>query len=334
MNPRISLDAQKFLCLPDCFRHLEAVAMALVEVDGRLLRANAGFLRLLGENASAPLENIADFFIQPRWPALAATHAAPGQMVFTGMLNIGDRNGRCHSLIGSVQRQEDRLLIVGEHDVRELEALNTRVIQLNEQMAEMQRELARSNRNLKASEARLKSLSITDPLTGLANRRRLEELLYGEIERAQRYGDAFSLILADIDHFKHVNDSYGHDIGDNVLRVFAGLLQGQVRDCDLAARLGGEEFVVFLPQTDLAAATASAERLRVATRQMRVDGFPESLSASFGVTRHGSGDTLHSLLKRVDEALYAAKAQGRDRIVSLEGSETPAGDSQPSPNSA
>jgi len=323
----MELSAPKFLCLPDCFQHLEAVAVALIETDGRLVKGNAGFLRLVGERATPP-DNVADFFVQPRWHTLVATHAPENQPLYVGVLNIGDRNGVCHSLLGTVQRREDRLLFVGEHDVQELEALNDQVVQLNEQMAEMQRELARSNRNLKASEARFKSLSITDPLTGLANRRHLEELLNGEIERTQRYDDAFSLILADIDHFKHVNDTYGHDIGDNVLCAFAGLLLGQVRDCDLVARLGGEEFVVVLPQTDLAAATASAERLRVATRQMRAAGFPESLSASFGVTHYGSGDTLHSLLKRVDEGLYAAKTQGRDRVVSLEGSDTAASGSQ------
>lgn len=313
---RMELNAPKFLCLPDCFQMLEVVAVALIEADGRLVKGNTGFLRLLGQSMTP--DNVADFFIQPRWPTLAATHAAADQPVYVGVLNIGNRNDICHSLLGTVQRRGNRLLVVAEHDVRELEALNAQVVQLNEQMAEMQRELARSNRNLKSSEARFKSLSITDPLTGLANRRHLEELLNGEIERAERYGENFSLILADIDHFKHVNDSYGHDVGDNVLCTFAGLLQGQVRDCDLAARLGGEEFVVLLPQTDLAAATASAERLRVATREMRAADFPERISASFGVTCHRLDDSIHTLLKRVDQALYAAKTGGRDRVVTLE----------------
>lgn len=313
----MELDTPKFLCLPDCFQHLEAVAVALIETDGRLLQGNAGFLRLLGEHARPP-ENVADFFIQPRWPELAATHVPTDQSVYVGVLNIGVPNSTCRSLLGTARRRGDRLLIVGEYDVRELEALNAQVVLLNEQMAEMQRELARSNRNLKSSEARFRSLSITDPLTGLANRRHLEELLNGEIERMERYGDTFSIILADIDHFKLVNDSYGHDIGDVVLCTFAGLLQGLVRDCDLAARLGGEEFVVLLPQTKLDAATASAERLRVATRQMRATGFPENISASFGVTNYRLGDTIHTMLKRVDQALYAAKSGGRDRVVTLD----------------
>lgn len=315
---RMELSTPKFLCLPDCFQMLEAVATALVEADGRLIKGNVGFLRLLGEHPTPPA-NVVAYFIQPRWAELAAIHAPAEQPLYVGVLNIGAPDGVCRSLQGIVQRRGDQLLVVGEYNVRELEALNAQVVRLNEQMADMQRELARSNRNLKSSEARFKSLSITDPLTGLANRRQLEELLHGEIERAQRYGDSFSLIMADIDHFKHVNDRYGHDVGDNVLCSFAGLLQGQVRDCDVAARLGGEEFVVVLPQTDLTAAMASAERLRVATSLMHPTGFPERISASFGVTRYSVGDNIHALLKRLDQALYAAKTGGRDQVATLVG---------------
>lgn len=313
----MELSAPKFFCLPDCFQHLEAVAVALIETDGRLVNGNAGFLRLVGDN-TAPPDNVADFFVQPRWHTLAATHAPENQPLYVGVLNIGDPNGVCHSLRGMVQRRGEHLLFVGEHDIRELEALNTQVVQLNEEMAEMQRELARGNRQLKASEARFKSLSITDPLTGLANRRHLEEQLEGEIERAQRYGEVFSLILADIDHFKLINDGHGHDIGDQALATFAGLLHGLIRDCDLAARVGGEEFVLLLPRTELSAATQSAERLRVETGRMRVTGLAEHITASFGVTRYQADDTIHTLLKRVDQALYAAKNGGRDRVVTLD----------------
>lgn len=313
----MELGAAKFHCLPDCFQNLEAVAVALIATDGRVLKGNAGFQRLLGENA-ARLENVAECFIQPDWRTLIATHAPADQPLYVGVLNIGAPGGLCHSLLGTVQRREAHLLVVGEHDIHELTALNTQVVKLNEQMAEIQRELARSNRQLKTSEARFRNLSITDPLTGLSNRRHLEEQLDGEIERAQRYGEVFSLILADIDHFKHINDSHGHDIGDNALATFAGLLNGRIRDCDLAARVGGEEFVLLLPRTELNAATQSAERLRVETGRMRVAGLAEAITASFGVTRYQTGDTIHTLLKRVDQALYAAKNGGRDRVVTVD----------------
>lgn len=313
----MELGAAKFACLPDCFQSLEAVAVALIATDGRLIKANAGFDRLIHADTPAP-ENVADNFIQPAWQTLIGTHAPEDQPVYVGVINIGPPNGYCHSLLGMVQRRGSHLLFVGEHDIHELEALNTQVIKLNEQMAEMQRELARSNRQLKASEARFKSLSITDPLTGLANRRHLEEQINGAIERAQRYGETFSLILADIDHFKHINDDHGHDIGDHALSTFARLLHGQIRDCDLAARVGGEEFVLLLPRAELSAATQSAERLRVETSRMRVTGLATAITASFGVTRYQAGDNIHTLLKRVDQALYAAKNGGRDRVVTLD----------------
>lgn len=313
----MELGEAKFSCLPDCFQYLEAVAVALITVDGRLLKGNAGFRRLFGENTT-PMEQVAECFIQPNWHTLIATHAPADQPLYVGVLNIGVPGGLCHSLLGTVQRRGAYLLVVGEHDIHELTSLNTQVVKLNEQMAEMQRELARSNRQLKASEARFKSLSITDPLTGLANRRHLEEQINGAIERAQRYGETFSLILADIDHFKHINDEHGHDIGDHALSTFARLLHGQIRDCDLAARVGGEEFVLLLPRTELHAATQSAERLRVETSRMRVTGLTTAITASFGVTRYQTGDTIHTLLKRVDQALYAAKNGGRDRVVTLD----------------
>lgn len=313
----MELGAARFICLPDCFQNLEAVAVALIAADGRVLKGNAGFQRLRGENAAC-LENVAECFIQPDWHTLITTHAPADQPLYVGVLNIGTPGGLCHSLLGTVQRRGDHLLVVGEHDIHELTSLNTQVVKLNEQMAEMQRELARSNRQLKTSEARFRNLSITDPLTGLSNRRHLEEQVVEEIERAQRYGEVFSLILADIDHFKHINDGHGHDVCDNALATFAGLLNGQIRDCDLAARVGGEEFVLLLPRTELSAATQSAERLRAETSRMRVTGLAETITASFGVTRYQAGDTIHTMLKRADQALYAAKNGGRDRVVTVD----------------
>lgn len=308
-------NAPRFTCMPACLRHFEAIVVALMDEDGRLVEANDGLLRLLGALDGAAPENIARYFIQPGWSTLTGTHAVAEQPVYMGVLNLGEPDSVCRSLRGFVQRRDRQLLLVAEFDVRELEALAAQVTRLNEAQADLQRELARSNRQLKRSEAHLRTLSITDTLTGLANRRHLEECIGEEITRARRYDTVFSLILADIDHFKRVNDTWGHDVGDAVLRAFAEMLREHVRDCDLVARLGGEEFIVLLPSTDLLAAQASAERLCEATRQLRVATFPEQLTASFGVTLHAPDDDLHLLLKRVDIALYEAKHTGRNRVV-------------------
>lgn len=320
MTTLMEMDEKIFDDLPVCFQHLVSVVVVVVTEDGQLVRANAGFHHLLAspQGQAALPGNIAAFFIQPSFAQLTSTLSEAEQPVYTGLLTIGDAGRRdIHSLTGVVHRQGQHLLVVAEHDINEMARLNTQILDLNEQMAEVQRELLRTNRRLQDSEARFKTMSITDPLTGLANRRRLEEFIQGEMERAHRYGENFAVIMADLDHFKHINDQYGHGVGDEVLCGFARMLREQVRENDLAGRLGGEEFIAVLPRTELNAATILAERLRAATPTVSAHGLKAEVTASFGVTRHQTGDTIHTLLQRVDHALYDAKARGRDRVESI-----------------
>ena len=164
------------------------------------------------------------------------------------------------------------------------------------------------------------SLALTDELTGLHNRRYLFAHLDELIERANRDGIRVALLLFDIDHFKKVNDSHGHAAGDEVLRQIAARASNSVRRADLVARLGGEEFVVVMPETELAIAAAVAERLRAAiARQPFIVGATAaafSLTVSIGVTAAAPrGDARDRMLARADDALYAAKAGGRNRVV-------------------
>lgn len=155
-----------------------------------------------------------------------------------------------------------------------------------------------------------------DGLTGLWNRACSEQLLAEEVARAQRYATPFSLIMIDIDHFKSVNDSHGHAVGDSVLREFAQLLRSSVRSVDKVGRLGGEEFVVLLPQSDATQAKAVAATLQKRVRQFGFDTVNRR-TASFGVTQFVPGDNPQSMLDRADRALYRAKAEGRDRVELL-----------------
>lgn len=163
----------------------------------------------------------------------------------------------------------------------------------------------------------LQRLSSTDGLTGVHNHRHFQERLREEFRRAQRYDDALSLILLDLDHFKSVNDQYGHTAGDGVLREVAAALQRGVRETDLVARYGGEEFAVLLPRTHLTGALTVAERVRRELRALRL-GVEETLrvTASLGVSSfpHRTVLTPEQLLLTADEALYRAKHEGRDRI--------------------
>ncbi|GIV90572.1 MAG: hypothetical protein KatS3mg055_3090 [Chloroflexus sp.] len=153
-----------------------------------------------------------------------------------------------------------------------------------------------------------------DMLTGLFNRRRCEQLLQANIEHSRRYHQPLTICLWDIDHFKQVNDTYGHEVGDQVLHQIARLAQSSIRSTDLIGRWGGEEFCLILPNTHLSEAEARVDRLRhLIKTQVRVGQQP--VTASFGLVEYDTTDNLASLIRRADEALYAAKAAGRNRVV-------------------
>jgi diguanylate cyclase (GGDEF)-like protein len=159
--------------------------------------------------------------------------------------------------------------------------------------------------------------ALVDGLTGLANRRRAEEFLRAEVARAERLGGSVGLILADLDDFKAVNDEHGHAAGDDVLREFADALRATVREIDVAARWGGEEFAVLLPGSDLEGALHVAERLREAIAARRIagpGGAQIAVTASFGVASSGGGRDVQELLRVADEALYEAKGAGKNRV--------------------
>lgn len=176
--------------------------------------------------------------------------------------------------------------------------------------------------SLKKSNLELLQLSNTDPLTHLSNRRCLMDTLEKELKRSERSHSPLSLIMVDIDHFKRVNDSYGHQQGDVVLIEVAKVLLEHLREYDMAARFGGEEFSLVLPETDLLPAVQVAERLRVAATQL---SFPPplhelKLTISLGVATfpHSKLRSVDDLVRGADEALYLAKREGRNRVAVMD----------------
>ena len=164
-------------------------------------------------------------------------------------------------------------------------------------------------------------LATTDPLTGVYNRRTFKELAEPQLSRSRRAHMPVSLLMLDLDHFKRINDTYGHLGGDDILKAFAEVIRNLLRKEDLLARYGGEEFVVLLPGSDQEAAAALADRIRdqVSARPMDANGHRARVTVSIGAASEG-GDTLPSLeamLGRADEALYQAKREGRNRTVAL-----------------
>jgi diguanylate cyclase (GGDEF)-like protein len=174
------------------------------------------------------------------------------------------------------------------------------------------------NEELRQLSERLQGLSATDGLTGIANRRTFDERLAIEVARANRYGTPLSLVMIDLDHFKELNDRFGHQVGDEVLRRVAGLIDREKRLGDVVARYGGEEFSAILPHTEPSQAMVWAERARqtIAGTEVTSDGGAFNVTASFGVVGAVPGRAdPPTLIEGADQALYEAKKRGRNRVV-------------------
>lgn len=209
------------------------------------------------------------------------------------------------------------IVVLERSDVIEIDQLNrnfqSMLSELDNRTQKLIEEAATRVRTEQEAE-QLRSFVVVDPLTGLYNRRKVDEVLEFEWQRIQRYGGGCALVMIDLDHFKRVNDHYGHLVGDEVLKALAKLLCRRVRKSDLAARWGGEEFLLICPDTVLEAAALMAEELRRSVVAYDF-GFGERQSASFGVAYLDSGSrSVAEVLERVDQALYRAKNAGRNRV--------------------
>lgn len=168
--------------------------------------------------------------------------------------------------------------------------------------------------HIKALSSQLRNIAYTDSLTQIYNRLHFAHFLDAEIDKVKRYGGKFSIIFFDLDHFKDVNDNYGHKVGDDVLEQVTSIVSKANRSADIFARYGGEEFIILTPETDLSGALIHAERLRNDIEKYQ---FPTvgHITSSFGVTEFYAGaDTVESVLERADKALYLAKEYGRNRV--------------------
>jgi len=158
-------------------------------------------------------------------------------------------------------------------------------------------------------------LAITDPLTKVYNRRKVEDVIQNEINRSSRYSNSFCILLADIDHFKHFNDTYGHDIGDKALIHVTDLISSNTRTCDTVGRWGGEEFLIVLPNTNIHNAITTADKLvkSIHKNTLTLNEEQATISISIGVAEFVETSSFESIIKNADDALYLAKENGRNR---------------------
>ncbi|OJX71873.1 diguanylate cyclase [Magnetospirillum sp. 64-120] len=189
--------------------------------------------------------------------------------------------------------------------------------QLRQHAEHLEHQVAERTRELEQKNHELQRISVTDRLTGIYNRTKLDQVLASEHLRQERSGRPFGLILLDIDHFKRINDSFGHPVGDVVLVQTANILSTSVRATDTVGRWGGEEFLIVCPETDGPGLVALAENLRghIAEHVFPTAG---NQSASFGIAVHQPGESIEAIISRVDQALYRAKNQGRNRVLAAD----------------
>jgi two-component system cell cycle response regulator len=266
-------------------------------------------------------------------PAYALAEAATRDfdlLIVSLTLKAGDGLRLCSQIKAFDRLRQTPVLLVTDADEtpRVMRALDIgvndyimRPIDVNELRARVRTQLRRKlyTERLRATVSSAVELAITDPLTGLYNRRYLEAHLNSVVARAIATAKPACLLLFDIDHFKDINDTYGHDAGDDVLRDFAERLRRGVRGIDLVARYGGEEFVLIMPETDASFAATVAERLRSDVEKVAFttkSGFSFPVTVSIGLAEwQGPADGAETLIRRADKALYAAKRAGRNRVV-------------------
>lgn len=196
-------------------------------------------------------------------------------------------------------------------------SLITRTLVIKQEKISLELEKHRNNLQglVEMRTEQLEKLATIDDLTQIYNRRKLYELTGYEIERSLRYKHPLSVIMIDIDHFKQINDIHGHDIGDQTIQSLSNTISDIIRKTDIFGRVGGEEFMLVLPDTDLKAAKEFAERIRLCVENEKFN-MVEHITISLGVTQCVEQDNIHPLFKRADSALYTAKNHGRNCVVS------------------
>lgn len=296
------------------------VMIALVESDGTLISWNPAFE--VYKNFFPTANKLDELFVQKDRHLLASKLATRVQNHWFAELRISEECFANHDCL-LIPVSDERFAFVVELFESDSSAQETierlnRLVKLFKIESDFTKKLARNKQiEMEGVMVQAREVAQVDALTFLFNRRMIVRELQQEILRTERYDSAFSIALIDIDHFKKVNDVYGHLAGDEVLREVAQRLSNNIRHSDSVGRYGGEEFLILLPNTKSSSAAEQAERLSVQIREIPFDVYENSLKVtiSIGIAQLQTGDTWETLLKRADDAMYEAKNTGRNRWV-------------------
>jgi diguanylate cyclase (GGDEF)-like protein len=300
-----------------------SLSAPLVELHGEILEMRRFLIALAGGDLSSPLRP-KGFFCG----TLKALQANLMHLTWqTQMIAQGDFSQRV-DFMGDFSQAFNTMVITLDETMR---SLREKEIELEKINASLLQEIAvrkAAEKALKKSEEQYRLLSITDSLTGLFTRRHLFKLAEEEVNRCRRYHRRMSVIIFDIDFFKKINDTYGHGVGDQVLKEIAVVAKDSLRQVDILGRYGGEEFLIILPETEPEGGEIVAQRLRekIASTPIRSAGEDITVTASFGVSGYmtsklhslSAREVLEEIIKQADDALYQAKRLGRNRVVTFQ----------------
>lgn len=307
--------------LETLFDHIQA-AIALVDREGNLISWNSAFDA--GRRQYADAKKLQDLFLQKDSETIRLKLAEGLKCNWAGEFAITETDAAVLCDFWLMPTLKEQMLFIAERIESEADAENMvdklrKQVKLFQVESEVSKKLARNKQiEMEAVLAQAEEVAHVDPLTFLPNRRTIIKDLQSEVMRAERYRSLFSISVVDIDNFKLINDTYGHPVGDEVLRHVALQLRDGIRHPDVVGRYGGEEFIILLPNSDKTAAAEQAARLcrEVRSRVMRSKDHDLQVTISIGIAQFKIGeDSWHSLLKRADNAMFEAKNNGRDRWV-------------------
>lgn len=286
---------------------IHSVAVAVLDENGRVIESNQGFRATLsGEDAR---------LVRPGLEELKKAVPKQDGLAYRGAIVLADANDGWEGVSGSIYRRDSKMLVVAELGVSAYQQLNGEIRSLEKELEETQRVLTRRNQSLQKALDDVEALKRQDILTGLANRKSLDERINQEIGRWERYRRPLGLILMEMDDFGGINESYGREVGDDLLRHVATILGQSLRTTDMVARYGGLEFALLLPETNEMGALIVAERVRMELENLIILPMVRPMTASFGVAMLLPGEGRLELYARAGRAVGHSKKNGRNCVT-------------------